>query len=145
MDKNKVLELVSLGEQLEVLYVEDNESVRDATGAILKKFFKNLYIGVDGEEGLKLFKENSINLVITDINMPKMDGITMAAKMKEIDENIDIIMISAHNEIGFIKRSEEIGVYTYLYKPIDLAILVGTVLDTIKNRVENKVLEYEGS
>jgi len=144
MDKSKVLELVSLGEEIEVLYVEDNESVRDSTGAILNKFFKNLHIAVDGEEGLKLFEENSISLVITDINMPKMDGITMVEKMKKIDHDVDIIMISAHNEIGFIKRSEAIGVYTYLYKPIDLTILIDTVLETINDREGNKVLEYEG-
>jgi YesN/AraC family two-component response regulator len=143
MDKNRVLELVSLGEQLEVLYVEDNESVRDATSAILKKFFKNLYIGVDGEEGLKLFKENSISLIITDINMPKMDGITMAGKIKEIDQDVSFIIISAHNEVGFIKKSEEIGIYTYLYKPIDLLILVDTLLETIQEM--NQVLEYESS
>jgi YesN/AraC family two-component response regulator len=143
MDKNRVLELVSLGEQIEVLYVEDNESVRDATGEILKKFFKNIHIGVDGEVGLKLFKENSINLVITDINMPKMDGITMAEKIKEIDQNVSFIIISAHNEVGFIKKSEEIGIYTYLYKPIDLLILVDTLLETIQEM--NQVLEYESS
>ncbi len=145
MDKSKVLELVSLGEHIEVLYVEDNESVRDATVSILKKFFKNLHIGENGEEGLNLFKENSINLVITDINMPKMDGITMATKIKKIDQNISFIMISAHNEIGFIKKSEEIGIYNYLYKPIDLSILVETALDTIKDMREHKVLEHECS
>ena len=143
MDKNMVLELVSLGKEIEVLYVEDNESVRDATSAILKKFFKNLYIGVDGEEGLKLFKENSISLIITDINMPKMDGITMAGKIKKIDPNVSFIIISAHNEVGFIKKSEEIGIYTYLYKPIDLLVLVDTLLETIQEI--NKVLEYESS
>ncbi len=139
MDKSKVLELVSLGEHIEVLYVEDNEGVRDATVSILKKFFKNLYVGFNGVEGLKLFEENCISLVITDINMPKMDGITMAEKMKKIDPDIDIIIISAHNEIGFIERSEAIGVYTYLYKPMDLSILVDTALDTLKNRA----VEYE--
>ncbi len=145
MDKNRVLELVSLGEKIHVLYVEDNDSVRDATGAILKKFFKNLHIGIDGQEGLKKFEENSINLVITDINMPKMDGITMAGKIKEINKNVAFIIISAHNEVGFIKKSEEIGIYTYLYKPIDLSILVDTLLDTIKEMQSNKALEYEGS
>ncbi len=140
MDKNKILELVSLDIKIEVLYVEDNENVRDATSAILKKFFKNFHVGVDGEAGLKLFEENDIGLVITDINMPKMDGITMASKMKKIDPNIEIIIISAHNEIGFMKKSEDIGIYTYLYKPIDVSILVDTVFDTLKEMPRNKAL-----
>ena len=73
----------------------------------------------------------------------KMDGIEMAVEIKKIDQNTNIIIISAHNEIGFIQKTEEIGIYTYLYKPIDLPILVDTLLEVIKEMQESQVIEYE--
>ncbi|QOY54977.1 response regulator [Candidatus Sulfurimonas marisnigri] len=85
---------------LKVLFVDDEEMVRNGTGIFLRKFFDNVTICCDGEDGLNTFKESKdIDIVITDVVMPKMDGITMIRKIKEINPDIFTIFITASREV----------------------------------------------
>ncbi len=140
MNKNIINKLLSLSESIHLLYVEDNINIRETTGAILKRFFQNLYIADDGEEGLKLFRENSIDLVITDINMPNMDGLQMSQEIKKINSDIEIIITSAFNEEEYMKKSQKIGINTYLYKPLELEQLIDTLSKTLQEMKEREVL-----
>ena len=83
-------------ENLKVLFVDDEQQIREGTGLFLNKFFDNVTICKDGEEGLEAFKNNNgFDIIITDIQMPKMDGITMIKKIKEINPDVFVIFITA--------------------------------------------------
>lgn len=112
-----------------VLYVEDNETARLHTMELLSRFFNNITTAENGEEALKLFHDNDIDLIISDINMPKMGGIEMSEKIREIDQNITIILLSAHNETHFKNLASNVAGTVYLEKPLNL----GKFIETLKS------------
>jgi len=111
--------LKELAQNYTVLYVEDNEKIRNSVTHYLERFFKKVRSVSDGEEGLFIYKESAYDIVITDIDMPKMNGLDMAAKIKEINERQEIIIVSAYAENNLFMDSIRIGVSGYVIKPID--------------------------
>jgi PAS domain S-box-containing protein len=107
-----------------LLYVEDNEEARKSTLELFDEFFTNIIIGVDGVDGIEKFQQNEIDLVITDINMPRMNGLEMTKKIRDIDEDIPILVLSAHNESSFFIDSIKLGIDGYILKPLDVEQLV---------------------
>ncbi|QSZ42030.1 response regulator [Sulfurimonas aquatica] len=120
-------ELLEYTKSTRLLYVEDNEEARRFTLELLSRFFDDIIIAQNGQEGLDLFKNEKFNLVITDINMPIVDGLTMSAIIKEIDNQMPIIALSAHNEKNFIASADEIDIDEYLTKPLELSKLITTL------------------
>ena len=115
--------------QLNLLYVEDEISVREMLSKRLEKIVKNLYVAVDGEDGYEKYLEHKPDLILTDITMPKLNGIQMANKIREIDSQIPIIVLSAHADSNFLLDAIESGVTGYLIKPINKEKLY-TLLET---------------
>ncbi len=103
---------------ISVLYVEDEESVRENVAEFLMRRFATVYLGRNGQEGLKLFKEHLPDVVITDIKMPIMDGIDMAQEIKRIRPETPVILITAFNEVPYLIKAIEIGVDKYIQKPM---------------------------
>jgi len=110
---------------LNVLYVEDDNILRNATKKIFSNYFKEVDIAVDGEEGLEkflLFKNNNdiyYDLVITDINMPRMNGIDMSTAIVDENPGQSIVFITAHDEASFLHSAIHIGANGFLNKPIN--------------------------
>ena len=119
---------------ISILYVEDENDVRDFTSKILNPLLKKVFIAQDGEEGLRVFQKNKdeIDLIVSDINMPKMDGLSMCDAIKKINSEIPIVITSAHNDTGFLKRAIDIGVNTYAMKPIDLYQLIESIIKAME-------------
>jgi len=118
--------------QLNLLYVEDDEEVRTLLERALARKVKKLYVGVDGEEGLSLYKEHKPDLILTDIRMPKMDGISMSKKIKELSPDIPIVVLSAHSETNYLIEAIESGIGGYLLKPLDKEKLYNTLEEHAK-------------
>ena len=125
-----------------VLYVEDENDVREFTAKLLDSLLKKVYVAEDGLEGLKIFEENKndIDLIISDINMPKIDGLTMCEAIKKINTEIPLEITSAHNDTNFLRRSIEIGVTTYAMKPIDLYQLMESIIKAMEPTILRKKL-----
>ncbi|MCD6173177.1 MAG: response regulator [Sulfurimonas sp.] len=88
---------------LKVLFVDDEEDIREGTGIFLNKFFEDVTICSDGEEALKIFKkEGDFNLIISDILMPNMDGIEMMQEIRKINPDIFAIFLTASRQTGEI-------------------------------------------
>lgn len=102
-----------------VLYVEDDEYIVEIMKDILESFFDEVYVAYDGEEGLELYKEKNPDIVLSDILMPKMNGLELAEKILEIKKEQKIILITADNENNYQEKAKKLGVYGYLNKPID--------------------------
>jgi CheY-like chemotaxis protein len=93
---NEIEKLKENVRDLKVLFVDDEEAIREGTSSILKKFFDDIVVCSDGVEGLAEFlKAKDFDIVITDIMMPKMNGISMVKKIKEINNDIFTIFITA--------------------------------------------------
>ncbi len=141
---DKLKQLVKMGKTLKVLYVEDNEAVRTSTFGMLQRFFTEVTIGVDGEDGLSKFTEAGekyYDLILTDINMPKMNGIEMIRGIRQIDKNVSILILSAHNETSFFTESIKLGIEGYLLKPIDLQQFMDVLISSVEKitlRQENE-------
>ena len=116
LDMNDVKELKEKVKKLKVLFVDDEEQIRTITGKFLEKFFENVTICKNGEEGVEAFNKNKdIDVIIADIQMPKMDGVTMVRKIKEVNPNIFTIFITASRG----KYELEKSLYNlYITKPI---------------------------
>ena len=112
---SSIKELVVFSRTLKVLLVEDNKEAREQAVKLLQTLFKEVHSAVDGvEEGLRKFNEDEFHLVVSDINMPNMDGIEMVAKMKEINNSIPIIILSAHNQTNYFMDTIKMGVSGYI-------------------------------
>jgi len=116
-----------------ILYIEDDEIVRVQTEKILTKIFKKVYVASNGEEGLIEYKNNikKIDIIITDINMPKMNGLDMLQEIYNINESIPAIVTTAHSDSVNLLKAIEINVDKYLAKPIQIKELTVAVVDLV--------------
>ena len=124
---------ISILKNMSILYVEDEKDLREVTHEILKSFTKNQYIAENGQEGLELFKkyEKNIDLIVTDINMPILNGLEMAKEIKNINPNIPIIITTAFSNKEYLLESIDIGIDKYVLKPIDIAKLLQAMSQSI--------------
>jgi len=105
--------------EITLLYVEDSRAIREILGKRLEKKVKKIIVAVDGEDGLEKYKEYKPDIILTDVTMPKMSGIEMSREIKEIDKDMPIIILSAHNDASYLLEAIELGISGYLLKPVD--------------------------
>jgi len=110
-------QLFKFATTLKILYVEDNEDTRDIIDDLLEDIFGEVIVAINGEDGIAKF-DNSIDLIITDINMPIINGIDMLKKIKQQNQMVSSIIISAHNDTSYFTETIALGVDGYLLKPI---------------------------
>ncbi|WP_375722977.1 EAL domain-containing protein [Arcobacter sp. KX21116] len=117
---------ISILKNITILYAEDEKSLRDITLNILKGFTNKQFVAENGLEGLDLFKkhEEEIDLIITDVNMPQMNGLDMIKEIKKINPNIPIIVATAFSNTEYLLEAIDIGVDKYILKPIDMKKLL---------------------
>ncbi len=120
MDDEKIdlKELKKALSSLSLLYVEDNVSLKEKAVTFFEKLFPIVYNACDGVEGLTLFEKYRPNIVITDIQMPLMDGLEMAEAIKKIDKNTKFIITSAYDDKEYLLKTISIGVSGYCVKPL---------------------------
>jgi diguanylate cyclase (GGDEF)-like protein len=115
--------------EITVLYAEDEESLRSITTNILGNFVKKLIVAEDGQQGLEFFKKNSdeIDMVITDINMPNMNGLDMAKEIKVINANMPVILTTAFSNTEYLLKAIDLGIDKYVLKPVDIKKLIEVI------------------
>ena len=120
---------IELLKTFKILYVEDEKSLRDEVYQNLQAFVKDVIIAEDGEMGLNLYLENrsTIDLIVSDILMPKMNGIEMIDEIRKVDSKIPVIYTTAFNDTEYMKKTIEQGVVSYIVKPIDIEILLEAI------------------
>lgn len=116
---NDVVLLKKYCQSLSVLYVEDEEDLNASVVRYLSKFFGHIETACDGEEGLEKYNTGTFDIVITDINMPKMNGIELARRIKVINPQQAIIIVSAYTETEYFVDAIHLGVSDYIIKPLD--------------------------
>ena len=85
---NNLQNIISFTNTLRILYVEDEVDLRDSTVSILEDMFLEVIVANNGKEGLEKFFNNQVDIVLSDIHMPKLDGIEMSKQLRNFDKNI---------------------------------------------------------
>ena len=109
-----------------VLYAEDESVIQEGITETLNLFEINVICAKNGQEGLSIFNSlnKKIDLILTDIKMPKLDGLGMIKKIREIDKEIPVIITTAHQETNFLMQSIELDISAYVLKTIDIYKLI---------------------
>ncbi len=120
--------------RLKALYVEDDENIRNELASLLGNFFDTVYTASDGQEGLELFikHQDDIDVVLSDINMPKMTGIEMVREIRTINTKVPVMFATAYSDNEYLADAIKLRVYDYIIKPIDIRHLL-TIMNDLAN------------
>jgi len=114
----------------QILVVDDSAAIRNEVSSFLKSKNFNVETAVDGKDGLvKLKADKDIKLVISDVNMPNMDGLTMAEKIRSElgNQTVNIIMLTTENDPNMKNRGKAAGVKGWIVKPFNGANAIGAI------------------
>ena len=120
-----------------LLYVEDEEGVRNSITRSLSMITDKISTAENGEEALEYLQSHSVDLIITDIRMPKMDGLSFIEALREQGIDTPVIITSAFNEIEYMHKAIDLKVDKFIKKPIrvtDLIEVITKIADAINNK-----------
>lgn len=127
---------------LVVLYIEDEDFIRDEVSYFLGNQVKELIVAKDGIEAIEKFKEYEPDLLITDLQMPKMNGIEMLEKLN--NKNVPVIVTTAYSDVEYFLKAIELRVNKFIIKPIDLYQLMHDIQDCIlSTHLRDRLFEKE--
>jgi len=108
-----------LKKTISLLYIEDDLDIREIYLDSIKEEVDVVYFASDGEEGYESYLTNKPDIILLDINMPKLDGLSLAKKIRENDVNVKIIITTAYSEQDKLLQAIELYLIKYILKPID--------------------------
>jgi two-component system, OmpR family, lantibiotic biosynthesis response regulator NisR/SpaR len=112
---------------LNLLYVEDDEETIDNIDFFLKRHFNEIIIAQDGEEAFNYFKEKKLDIIILDINIPKLNGLKLASKIREINKKVPIIFLTAFSDKDNLLQAINLHACSYLIKPFKIDELINAI------------------
>ena len=105
---------------LTVLYVEDDDTIREMCSEFLARLVGILITAENGSKGLEAWRQHNPDIIVTDIRMPVMDGMSMLQEIRKHDTSVPVIIMSAFEDSHYLKRSIDLGVSGYVVKPVEL-------------------------
>ena len=121
--------------EMKLLFVEDEEDLVEIISDTLDKLESTYLTAKNGEEALEIIEKNpDLSIIITDINMPVMNGLEMIEKLKKKEITIPIIVMSAHTEVEYINKAKELGVSDYLLKPFDFIKFINLIVSMDRSK-----------
>ncbi|QOP40372.1 EAL domain-containing response regulator [Sulfurimonas marina] len=136
-----VIRLQKEAKGLSVLYVEDDLNIQKAYINFLERFFENIEYCNNGLEGVEAATKKKFDLIISDIEMPYLNGIEMVQKIKQVFPTQKVILVSAHKDSEVLHQSISLQVDGYLFKPLDRAVaidLLYKIVSIINTENENR-------
>jgi two-component system response regulator VanR len=135
MNKNELLLLKNFS----LLFVEDNEKILKEVTNIFGNMFSSVYTAKDGVEALDIFNENKIDIIITDINMPNMNGINFMKKVRKIDKKTAIIVLTAYSDKDILLEVANLQIDGYIIKPINSSKIF-SALSNAMQRIDSQLI-----
>ena len=114
-----------------ILVVDDEQDICKTIKDALEKEGYVVEIAGSGNEALSLFKSVKPDLVLIDVRMPEMNGVDLLKKLREIDKDVPVAMITAYEDMALAEESLKLGAYDYIKKPFDLNYLRQSVLSKV--------------
>lgn len=131
---------------LTLLYVEDDLEALEDVVYLLKRYFSKIYTATNGEEALELFSAHSPDIILLDINIPKINGLQVASKIKELNDEIPILFLTAHSETEKLLKAIDLRAISYIIKPFSIEELNESISKTIKmlnkQSLNNNILTF---
>lgn len=123
-----------------ILVVEDDKISQNLLVSMIRIYFPDLRIltADNGLEGLELFKAHPQDLVLTDITMPVMDGLTMAGELRLINPKLNMIVVTAHNDQEYRNKLKNAGIDRFLFKPINMEELNSLLRQSLQEIASQK-------
>lgn len=132
--------LEEYAKDIKVLFVEDDEAIRKEVYDLLLNIFPNVDTAVDGEDGFKKYlsfheqKKCFYDLIISDIKMPKIDGVELSKKIYEVNKEQELIILSAYNDKEYLLKFINMGISQFITKPIEVDAFIN-VIYTISQKI----------
>ena len=122
----------SLIKNLTVLYIEDDLETQNIIFNILQNYFSNIVLASNGDEAFKIYMNDKIDLIITDLEMPKSNGITFLSKLRKEDFHIPVIVFTAYTSKEYLMPCANYNIQGYIEKPI--------TFEKLENMIDNILL-----
>ncbi|MCH8956732.1 response regulator [candidate division KSB1 bacterium] len=106
-----------------VMVVDDEQDIINLMSETLELWGYHAITAMDGEEAFEKFQENAVDLVITDLKLPKMNGVKLLDKLKNFENSTEVILFTGYPEVTSAIDAMKNGAFDYLVKPVDLAEL----------------------
>lgn len=123
---------------LNILYIEDEKDIRENLTKTLELIFNGVSSYEDAESAMISYNENTPDLILSDINLPKMSGLEFSKKLRDIDRNIPIILLTAHTQTEMLLEAVKLHLVSYLTKPVVFDELYDSFKIALKDILENK-------
>lgn len=120
-----------------ILYAEDEDQTRENIGEILSLFCKNVYLAKDGKEALQMFKNNTIDIVILDIEMPYFNGLEVCEQIREFDHKIPLVIATAYTDTAYFLKAVELNLTAYILKPVTAIDLKNALKKCVYSHTKN--------
>ena len=128
--------------EIRILLAEDEEKLSELMQEAIGEYFKKFTVVKDGEEALKAYDKERPDIVITDILMPKISGLELLKILREQDEKLPIIILSAHSDTHKLLQAIEFGATRYFIKPLDPDELLDYMLTIVKKLEDKDILHF---
>jgi DNA-binding response OmpR family regulator len=151
----KVLELTN---KLNILFVEDDKNFRKETAEIFDELFLSVDIATNGIEAIEKYKNyyettnRYYDIVITDINMPKMDGIALTKEIYHLNNTQTIIIVSAYNDSEYLLELISIGIEHFFIKPLDFDLVLDIlqkvaikIINSSSQKIDTDIIQLKDS
>ena len=122
-----------------ILCVEDEDGIRKRLVNTLKYYFKEVYEASNADEGYELYYEYKPSVIISDIEMPKKNGIQMVSEIREDDLSTIIIMLTAYSSEEYLLNLINLNINQYILKPVTSDNLLNAIIKSFGNRIEKKI------
>jgi len=129
-----------------ILFAEDEKRLAKLMQSAIEGYFDKFIMVSNGEEAIKKYHEIKPDIIVTDIMMPKINGLELAKEIKSIDEDIPIIILSAYSHTDMLLEAIDIGVKKYFIKPFnpdELLQYISTLIPKVRNnKIENLIDDF---
>ena len=119
---------------MNVLYVEDDENIADTTLSVLENFFHKIYHRDKAEYGLEVIENEVVHLLITDIELPGMNGFTLCEEIRKTDQNLPVFITTIHDDTHTLKKAIKLNLVDFFVKPIS-----GSTIKTAMSEIHKNV------
>ena len=132
---------------IKILYVEDDDIARENGVEYLENYFEHIYEAPDALSALKLYEKYHPHIIVTDIQMPKLNGLEFISRIRQKDKKVQVIVITAFSDKDYLFKAIELQLVKYLVKPVkeeEFEDALFTCVESIKEDTSNIVEFDEG-
>lgn len=120
---------------MNLLYVEDDENIANPTLTLLERFFHKIYHSDNAEDALYIIKNEIIHMLITDIELPGMNGLTLCEEIRKTDQNLPIFITTIHDDTHTLIKAIKLNLVDFLLKPISVSAIMNALTESL-NRID---------